>query len=243
MNTDTRPICYQYTIMIWLSKFYPRLAVTDLSSLPGGTGLKSPLLWGIPCGLAVLFLLIRPKSSIRRSMLVFVAGFVGMVLETILILNYQVKFGILFQDIGFLLMSFMAGLALGALAVGRASRIPILRSAGLYRIGIALLCAFTILSIALYCRVGSSAGGTLLETSILLMASGFLVAGIFGYAGLEGADDQRRVIAPLYASDLLGGCLGSVTASLILIPLAGLAVSAGWMAPLGVASLLLLKNR
>ena len=31
MNTDLRPICYQYTLMIWLSKFFPSLASKDMS--------------------------------------------------------------------------------------------------------------------------------------------------------------------------------------------------------------------
>lgn len=44
---------------------------------------------------------------------------VGMVLETLLILNYQSKNGVLFQNIGILLMMFMIGLTLGAFVVNK----------------------------------------------------------------------------------------------------------------------------
>ena len=59
-------------------------------------------------------------------------------------------------------------------------------------------------------------------TALLLAVAGFLVAGILAYAGLYRVRDQQTVIAPLYAADLLGGCLGSLLGSLVLIPLFGL---------------------
>ena len=66
----------------------------------------------------------------------------------------------------------------------------------------------------------------LAETSGLLAAAGFLVAGLFAYASLRGVRDQERAISPLYAADLLGGCAGSVAASLVLVPLAGMDLTA-----------------
>ena len=47
---------------------------------------------------------------------------------------------------------------------------------------------------------------------------------------------------PLYAVDLVGGCLGSLASSLVLIPAAGLVVTAAAMAPLAIASMLLVKR-
>ena len=82
-------------------------------------------------------------------MLVAAAGFLGMVLETILILYYQVKHGVLYQDIGLLLMSFMAGLALGAMVINREMARPInnQKHSRWYGIGLLVgfcfLCAFT----------------------------------------------------------------------------------------------------
>jgi predicted membrane-bound spermidine synthase len=80
----------------------------------------------------------------------------------------------------------------------------------------------------------------MVSTGILLGASGFLVAAVFAYAGLYRAPDQRRIVSPLYAADLVGGCAGSLAASLVLIPLLGM-TGAGLAAALcALAALLLL---
>jgi hypothetical protein len=97
-----------------------------------------------------------------------------------------------------------------------------------------LLCAGTGLEIAF----GNDSG--LLEISGLMVLSGFLVAGVFAYLGLREAGDQRKIIAPLYAADLIGGALGSLLASLFLAPVAGLAISAYLMIPLIIFAALLL---
>ncbi len=42
-NTDIRPVCYQYAFMIWLSKFFPRIALVDPSSIMDKVLFKPPL--------------------------------------------------------------------------------------------------------------------------------------------------------------------------------------------------------
>jgi predicted membrane-bound spermidine synthase len=74
---------------------------------------------------------------------------------------------------------------------------------------------------------------------VLLAAAGFVVAGIFAYASLHEIEDQRNLISPLYAADLLGGSAGSLLGSLILIPLLGLDVTTRGMLLLAAFSLLL----
>jgi spermidine synthase len=231
INTDVRPICYQYTLMIWLSKFLPDM---NLSSFPfpeswPGRG----ALWLIVLSLPVV-LICRARWPIRRGLLMGMAAFAGMVLETVLLLHFQTKNGILYQDIGILLMSFMAGLALGAFVVGGMRR-PFTRKPG-----IALLLGFLALSGIMGLEISRGGDAGLVEISGLLALSGFFVSGIFAYAGFREAADPRDVVAPLYAADLLGGCLGSILASLVLAPVAGLAAAAYLMAPVVVLSALLL---
>jgi hypothetical protein len=79
----------------------------------------------------------------------------------------------------------------------------------------------------------------LVEIAGLLAATGFLVAGIFAYASLYEIDDQKKVISPLYFADLIGGCLGSLMGSLILIPLMGMDITAWGMLLLAAFSILL----
>lgn len=241
LNTDVRPICYQYTLMIWLSQFYPSLTATDLSFLESWSDYHRPFLWVSALVVSALFLISRRRQSLRRALLVCVAGFVGMVFETLLVLHYQVKSGVLYQDIGVLLMSFMAGLALGALATDRwvferARRMPLWY-------GPALIGGVVLLGLLTSIGIGWSSMAGLAETMGLLFVTGFLVAAVFAYASLEGVRDQGEVVAPLYAADLVGGCLGSLTSSLVLIPITGLATTAALMAPLALLSLLLLGVR
>ena len=74
--------------------------------------------------MGVLRGILRRRSIPRRALLAGLAGFAGMLLETVLILNYQTNRGVLYQDLGLLLMLFMAGLALGAAAVNAWVRHP-----------------------------------------------------------------------------------------------------------------------
>jgi di/tricarboxylate transporter len=80
-----------------------------------------------------------------------------------------------------------------------------------------------------------------METLGLLALSGFLVAGIFAFAGLRDASDQKKAIAPLYSADLIGGCLASILASLAMAPIAGLALTAYLMIPAALLSILFLR--
>jgi len=237
-NTDIRPVCYQYAFIIWLSKFFPRIASIDLSSIMANGFLKPPLLF-LWIGLPLLFFLSRLKPAFRRSMLVAAAGFLGMVMETILILYYQVKHGVLYQDIGLLLMSFMAGLALGATMMNREMFRPAMSRTLSKWHGISLLMGFCFLSgfAGIMLKMNITAG--LIEISVLLATTGFLVAAIFAYASLYKIEDQQKVISPLYSADLIGGCLGSVLGSLILIPLVGMDVSSWGMLLLSAYAIIL----
>jgi spermidine synthase len=231
INTDIHPICYQYTIMIWLSKFIPAMNFQDFP--PWEPGLLRSMAWFF--AFILLALLLRlVRWSLRRVILTGVAAFAGMVLETSLLLHFQTKNGILYQDIGILLTTFMAGLALGAMAVAKVSR-PISK-----KLGVAILLGFALLSAAVGWEIISGRSTSLLETSGMLILAGFFVAAVFAFAGLYHAGDQKDVIAPLYSADLIGGCLGSIMASLLLAPLAGLALSAYLMAPAALLSFFLI---
>jgi spermidine synthase len=176
-------------------------------------------------------------------LLALLAGCAGMMIETVLLLHYQLKQGALFEDLGVLLAAFMGGLAVGAAA---ARWLGVVRdSVGARREvarwwGAALAAAFVLLAATVGLLVRAGVAGGLLWVALLLAASGFSVAALFAYASLQHVTDQQAVISPLYAADLLGGCVGSIGATLILIPLAGLAVTADWTAVLAGLMLFLI---
>jgi len=239
VNTDSRPICYQYTLVIWLSKYYPVLAVVDLQERLSrwGAGAGVPLLAVL--AVAVIFWLVRRNRAVRRVLLVGIAGFMGMVIESAIILNYQERSGVLFQDLGLLLTVFMAGLALGSFAVhwisGQRSG-----ARGVTRwLGAGLLIAFGGLS-GLSARLldtGAIAG--IATSAAALLLCGMLVAGVFAYASLRRVEEQRSVVSPLYVADLIGGCFGSLAGSLFLIPVLGMGSTALAMVLVAVAALVL----
>jgi spermidine synthase len=238
-NTDIRPVCYQYAFIIWLSKFFPRIAEIDPSSIMDKVFLKPPwslLLW---ISLPVIFLASRFQPKFRYAMLVAVAGFTGMVLETILILYYQVKHGVLYQDIGLLLMSFMAGLAVGAMIINNIMLKQVNHQTLSRWHGISLLIGFCFLCASVGISITMNISAGLFQISCLLAATGFFVAGIFAYASLHEIEDQKNVISPLYSADLIGGCLGSLIGSMILIPLAGMDLTTWGMLLIAAFSILL----
>ena len=169
-----------------------------------------------------------------------IAGFLGMALETLLILYYQVKNGVLFGDIGILLMSFMAGLALGGSLIGAWSDSKLAMRIKPEIWGAGILGGFAMLGMVAAREMNSSEMATIFGTSMMLFAAGFLVAGILAYSGYKSGRDQGMEVGSLYASDLIGGCIASLAVGLILAPLVGLATSAKWMIFLSVAAVLFL---
>jgi spermidine synthase len=223
VNSDTRPVCYQYTAMIWLSKFFPRLALAE----PGE--LRGPGLW-LGAALAVVFAAGLGGTAMRRVMIVGAAGFFGTVLEIVLILRYQVTSGVLYQNLGLLLTGFMAGLAAGAWLVDMASR--------RFRLGLVLAAAGALLALGVGWQLHAGFEAGLPVTSLQLFFAGSVVAAVFAYASRRGGE-PAALIAPLYAADLIGGCLGTLLGSLLLVPLAGLTATALWMIPAALTAALL----
>ena len=234
-NRDARPICYQTTMMLWLARFFPSLARLDLPEADARTMARTPGVWAAAAALGLAFLLARRRAALRRVLLAAAAGCAGMLLESALLLDYQTRSGVLYQDLGVLLMAFMGGLALGAWALE-----SLVRRSGRGRFAGALtFAALAALGLACAALLRAGAGGGLAGASALLLACGFLVGAAFACAVLRGTPDGGAVIGPVYAADLLGGCAGSLVAGLVAIPLLGLPATAALAAALALTALLL----
>ena len=75
------------------------------------------------------------------------------------------------------------------------------------------------------------------------LVTGFLVAVTFAYTGLREPGEQSKSIVPLYAADLIGGGVGSLLAGILIVPIAGLDISAFLLVPIVGFSLLLILKR
>jgi spermidine synthase len=239
-NTDIHPICYRFSSMIWLSKFIPEMINWDVACFGYTDSIRILSCVYLILIFCLFFLIIRYSRRLRRVLLVAVAGFIGIVLETMMILYYQAKNGVLFQNIGVLLMAFMSGLAAGSIIIKKAALYQI-KKYGTVRpkLGLGLLTGFGILNLLFWFLLKESAASGIFTIAFLLFCAGFLVSGVFAYTSLAGIEDQKIVVSPLYAADLFGGCVGSLLGSLILIPLFGMGPSAIMMAVLASVALLL----
>jgi len=214
INSDMHPVCFTYTTSIWLSKFFPDFTYRD--DFLQKTGSKKILIILCIILFAAVFIFTKKSVWIKRSVLVFAAGFMGMILETILILFYQTKEGILYSNIGMLLTAFMAGLALGSYIINKSS----LLTKKIFT-GRLLFAGFAFLNLAAYLLMNYDLMNGFIMIFIMLLFDGMFVAGIFAFISLYNIEAQQDIVKQLYAADLLGGCAGSIIASLVLIPVYG----------------------
>ena len=220
INTDLKPVCFGYTMTIWLSKFFPEIMTSDNLFYKISNPNKIILMIISVIILIILFITGRKYYRWGRMILVFGAGFIGMIAETILIILYQTKNGILYRDIGFLLMMFMLGLSIGAILIDRIFRIK--KTISYKRAGGILIIAFASMNFLIYLLSKSGLIHELLTVSIFLLLTGVFVAGIFAFASLYNINNQIEQVKPLYSMDLIGGSFGSIVASFIFIPVFGI---------------------
>jgi hypothetical protein len=156
-------------------------------------------------------------------------GCIGMVLESVLLLRYQTAHGIVYQQIGWLLTCFMAGMTAGGYAAGgRGSG----RGSGrahetVRQRGLVIPLTVLVTALASFASVAwVPATGGLAGTSLLLAAAGAAVGGAFAAAVRLWQGHAHAAASSLYAADVAGGAAGAVAATLVLVPAAGLDGSA-----------------
>ncbi|HEY5387771.1 MAG TPA: hypothetical protein VIL79_07690, partial [Thermoleophilia bacterium] len=237
-NSDRRPVCYPFAALNWLAMFYPDLLRIDPARLTAGepievgrsskggshdgapAAVRDPRYLGVVC-LALVLLLTRRRQTVRAAMLAGVAGLSGMLLETVLLLAYQARSGALYERLGLLLMAFMAGLTVGAWVVARVAP-PGCGARVVGRTTLVLLAALAVVGIVAAELIATGAGMGLPVTSLVLFLGGAAVGGVFACAAAASDVQGGATAGRLYGADLAGGAVGSLLASLVLVPMAGL---------------------
>lgn len=220
-NRDGRPICYSFTILLWLSRFHRPIA---------GAGPPSAawLLLLVPV-FVLLLLALGGSRRLADPTLVAAAGFAGIVVEFAVLLRFQTSSGVLYRDIGLLLAGFMAGLAVSPAPGRRAARAR--GGMRLLLLALALHAAFTVL----FFRAGGARSPV--ASFAWLFLGGTLVGAVFCSA----AERARASGGALYAADLIGGGAGAIAGTLILLPLLG--QNAAVLSAAGLALLALYLDR
>jgi hypothetical protein len=231
VNRDGAPVCYQYAVMLWLAKFYPGLAVMSGAARGAPWWLSGGAL--LACAGGAVWL--RRRARRRLTGLLFGAGLIGMVIETILLLRYQVANGVMFQQVGWLLTCFMAGLTIGGWISGRTPH-PGSAASVRERRGWVPVSALFGAAAAVWGTSSVPPMAGLTATSLMLLATGLAVGACFAFAAAMWPGDRHRAASSLYAADVAGGAAGAVLATLVLVPMVGLDHSALLMA--GLAAVL-----
>jgi hypothetical protein len=233
-NSDLAPTCFRYSTLIWLSKLFPSLT----NRQPTWPDFDSEVVAGLLLlllGGGTIWVLTRRSRLFRLAVFMALTAAVGMFLETLLLLHYQTQKGALYRDLGLLLMMFMLGLAAGAGSVGKLLRG---RSTTERRWGFLLSAGFIVLALTYLLTLQCDGATSLLLTALQLFGAGFMVSGVFAYCSHSGAQDERTLVSPLYAADLVGGFAATLIGSLVLIPFLGFELS--FWAVLGVSLLAVL---
>ncbi len=223
-NSDVRPACYGHTTSIWLSKFIGGVEMPDARSLRISPILKSPVVWILAAAFIVLAVG-RRLSTQRKFLVMLLAGAVGMISETVLLLYYQSMKGVLYQNIGILLMTFMIGLALGAFIIDRLDKKRSSEWKHATWWGVALLAGLGLLNLLIYYGIRTEKPGGLALISLMLVLAGAFVSAVFALISLSRVDARRRAMTWLYSADLMGGAAGSVVAILFLVPVLGMSAT------------------
>ncbi len=239
-NTDANAACYQATSLLWLSKFVPSIGQTDLTWVADAMSWRRLVAWLLLGVIAAIALTWRLAGWSRNNAAVCLAAFSGMTLEVLLLVHYQLKQGVMFEALGVLLMSVMAGLAAGAVVIERLRRARDGAPRGFGRIAVVVpLLGLAALALVTSFAVRSGYTAGLLSTGGALFLSGAAVGAVFSAVSARAAGDRRAVVSPLYAADVVGGSAGSLVAALVMIPLLGLPLTAEWSAAVAIVTLIL----
>ena len=236
VNTEGDPVSYRYYLQAWLAEQAPGMA-RALGHWPwvlGGIGVLALVgVGGCLVGGRAL-----PRAT---AVAIGVTGFVEMAVELLVIFGFQVAAGYVFHQIAILLALFMAGLTIGALAAERlAARAP-QAALGALLISLAALAGYAFL---LGWDDLRGFGDFVRNAGILAAIAGALGGFAFplGIAVVSrpGGVKADRAAAGLYAADLVGGALGAVAISVILLPTLGFGMTLMALGLVSVAALALL---
>ncbi len=247
-NSDFRPLGVFYSLIYWNEKFSPAFNTVfkRIESLNAFKVLGAILVFSVVFSLFAL----RSKKPLQPALTLcmFSTGFAGMLFDLILIFAFQVLYGYIFYWLGLLVTAFMAGVMVGGMYMAAfikksASPMPALIRIEIVLIVFALLLPFVFLhagSLLVYAWFDYALRLVFLLLSFL---SGIMVGAEFPLANseyLRSSTDLSKTAGLLYSADLMGGWLGGMAGSVVLLPLLGLFQTVIALVMLKICSLALL---
>ena len=232
VNSDQRPVAYFYHQAWWLEHRHPGWG-EKLSRL---TEADAWQWWAATGVLLALWAVVSSTGPGRRTvvpMAVAVAGLCGMAAEMVLLISFQSHYGYVFQQIGFIVGSFMVGLAAGSWWLGQwlqqqpARRSIALRLAGILGGGAALVALMPLLLSWVWQAAPSPAAESVVAYGLypaLAALLGLWIGAEFPLAAAlwtEARHQQAQSATVLYGADLIGAAVGALIGGTLLVPLLG----------------------
>jgi spermidine synthase len=223
VNSDRRPVGFLKGLVFWSTHFEP-----FFTRAVGAFERFGNILWLAPFLLCFGMIFRRKAPGAAAYPLVFVAGFVQMALQVIVILLFQAYYGYVYSVLGFVAAGFMFGAFIGAWAAKifwRESRkaivvLTVQVAASLYPL--------------VFLLWRSALPDTLATVLAMVLSFG---AGCLG--GLQFALGNKlaegKATAELYALDVGGAALAAILVGIFLVPLWGVDRTAVYCAGLNLA--------
>jgi spermidine synthase len=205
-NTDHKPVCYYYTMILW-----------------GGViskNMRSLLIWLFHINpLYFLLIFIPLPLFLRRRAIVYLSVFsIGaseISAEVILIILFQVYYGYVYSWIGAIIAFYMLGLGLGTLFYMRSILFRRSTRKTLSNIEFITALYFGLILLISVTRIP----GTVLIIPLLVFLGGFM-GGL--HFPLSVALFRKKNAGTVYSVDLIGSSLGALVTAVIFIPILGI---------------------
>jgi spermidine synthase len=225
VNTDNMPVLPLYEISLEGGKKNYRFLML-LGKLVTFPRLLIPAMFALI--IMVVFLILRGSMPARLS--IWSIGFTSFLFQMLILLVYQSYSGHLYYSIVIISAVFMGGLAGGAALWGKSPResVGFIRKLHLIFIVVSILSVFS-LDILIESNIPYSAG-TLL---FLLYSMSFgVLTGFYYRVAVSRALPENGSAAParFYSWDLLGACMGGAVGGILILPVAGMIVTACFIA-------------
>ncbi len=251
INTDLHPVSYYYGQVLWATWYHPgaRRFLNRLGRVTVGQVLAGVV---VLLGLAALAVGRGRPGATRVGFAAAAGGMAGLVLEFVLLLGFQTVYGYVYHKIGIIVGTFMIGLAAGAWWAARYEErrgvgIVGLAGANLAIAGLAVATPGILMLLSTAGATWANLLGAQVVFPLLTGIVGVVVGGMYPFATAAltaGGMEAGRATGLVYAADLLGGCLGALVASAVLVPILGIGATCGVVAALnGLAALLAVAGR
>lgn len=235
LNTDLNPVGYYYNLVLWTTHF------TEISReiLKRTEWVKLEyLLWAPLLLFIISFPFCRRGLSCAVTTSIIATGFSEIVFQLIIILSFQVLYGYVYYKLGFIMASFMIGLALGSFWAIRLLRDHTLGPEKIFYIyrhtqtGVCLYPFLLLLVFLFFQRSAAAQEQTVLLAavySVLPVVAGF-IGGLqyplanFLLSSQRPSQDRQffKAAGRLYAADTWGATLGAIVTGVIFIPILGI---------------------